>query len=129
MSSPQDTAAADQPSFETALTRIEAIVHELEEGQTGLAGSLARYEEAVRLLKQCYGLLENAERKIELLIGFDAAGNIVTEPFDDTATADRPDQAAPRTRRRSAPTPKTAPIVPVAPSGNSSLDDPPGGLF
>ena len=99
MNNPNETAA-EQPTFESALARIEAIVHELEEGQTGLAESLARYEEAVRLLKQCYGLLENAERKIELLVGFDAAGNVVTEPFDDTATADRPAEASARNRRR-----------------------------
>jgi exodeoxyribonuclease VII small subunit len=129
MSNPTDTAAADQPSFETALERIEAIVHELEEGQTGLAESLARYEEAVRLLKQCYGLLENAERKIELLVGFDAAGNLVTEPFDDTATADRAEQAGPRSRRRAGPSSKTKPVAPVAPSSDSSPDEAVGELF
>jgi exodeoxyribonuclease VII small subunit len=30
------------PSFEEALDRLEAIVHELEEGQIGLEESLAR---------------------------------------------------------------------------------------
>jgi exodeoxyribonuclease VII small subunit len=110
-----DSPIPDPPSFESALARIEAIVHELEESQTGLAESLGRYEEAVGLLKQCYGLLERAERRIELLVGADAAGNPLTEPFDDTASTDRDQQAAPRSRRRSAPAPKSAPPSPTAP--------------
>ena len=68
----------DCPTFEEALENLEAIVHELEEGQIGLAEALARYEQGVKLLKQCFNLLEGAERKIELLSGFDAAGNPVT---------------------------------------------------
>jgi exodeoxyribonuclease VII small subunit len=110
-----DTSIPDPPSFESALARIEAIVHELEEGQTGLAESLGRYEEAVGLLKQCYGLLEKAERRIELLVGTDAAGNPVTEPFDDTASTERDQQASPRSRRRSSAAPKPAPPAPTAP--------------
>ena len=110
-----DSPIPDPPSFESALARIEAIVHELEEGQTGLAESLGRYEDAVGLLKQCYGLLERAERRIELLVGADAAGNPLTEPFDDTASTDRDQQSAPRSRRRSTPPPKVAPAVPTAP--------------
>jgi exodeoxyribonuclease VII small subunit len=94
--------------FEAALVRIEGIVHELEEGKTGLADSLARYEEGVQLLRQCFGLLEKAERRIELLVGVDGAGNLLTEPFDDTATAERATQEAPRSRRRSAKPAKAA---------------------
>jgi exodeoxyribonuclease VII small subunit len=126
MSNPTETAS-EQPTFESALARIECIVHELEEGQTGLAESLACYEEAVRLLKQCYGVLEKAERKIELLVGIDAAGNIVTEPFDDTATAERAEsQVAPKPRRSASPA-KSSDAAPVR-----SLDakvDSPQGLF
>ncbi len=31
-------------------------------------------------------MLQTAERQVEVLTGFDAAGNPVTVPFDDTAT-------------------------------------------
>jgi exodeoxyribonuclease VII small subunit len=123
----------DEPlSFESALARIETIVHELEEGQTGLAESLNRYEEGVRLLRQCYGLLEKAERRIELLVGSDAAGNPVTEPFDDTASIEREQQGAPRSRRRSAAAAKAAPATPIEPAeprAGASGVDAPGGLF
>jgi exodeoxyribonuclease VII small subunit len=94
----------DCPSFEDALTNLETIVHELEEGQIGLADSLTRYEHGVKLLKQCYGMLEGAERKIELLSGFDAAGNPLTQPYDDEASAERDQRGEARSKRRSAKT-------------------------
>jgi exodeoxyribonuclease VII small subunit len=74
------------PSFEQALTRLDEIVHLLEEGNLGLNEALERYEEGVKLLRQSYELLQRAERKIELLSGIDAEGNPLTQPFDDTAT-------------------------------------------
>jgi exodeoxyribonuclease VII small subunit len=74
------------PTFEQALARLEEIVHQIEEGELGLNEALERYEEGVKLLRQSYELLERAERKIELLSGFDAEGNPVTQPFDDEAT-------------------------------------------
>ena len=52
-----------QPSFEESLDALEEIVHALEEGQIGLAEALTRYEQGVKLLRQCYELLAGAERK------------------------------------------------------------------
>jgi len=88
--------------FETALTRLEEIVHALEEGDLGLGESLARYEEGVKLLRQSHELLERAERRIELLSGIDAEGNPITQPFDDSATHDPAAPGKSRSRRRSA---------------------------
>jgi len=79
---------SDQPNFEQALERLEEIVHLLEEGDLGLNEALQRYEEGVKLLRQSYDLLQRAERRIEILSGVDAQGNPITQPFDDTATAD-----------------------------------------
>jgi exodeoxyribonuclease VII small subunit len=88
------------PSFEEALGRLEEIVHDLEEGDLGLAQSLGHYESGIRLLKQCYGLLEGAERRIALLNGVDGEGNPTTMPFDDAATS-LDDKVQKRGRRRS----------------------------
>jgi exodeoxyribonuclease VII small subunit len=133
MSDTLDVPSSEQSlGFESALARIEAIVHELEEGQTGLAESLGRYEEAVQLLRQCYGLLERAERRIELLVGADAAGKPLTEPFDDTASAEREPQGPARNRRRAPQVPKTAPASPSDPAAEASDRggvDATGGLF
>ena len=70
-------------SFEESLVALEKIVAELESGKLGLSDALARYEEGVKHLKGCQQLLEEAERKIELLSGVDAEGNPITKPFAD----------------------------------------------
>ena len=44
-------SSAETLSFEEALTSLEQIVQELEEGKLGLAESLSRYEQGVNLLK------------------------------------------------------------------------------
>ena len=78
--------SGQQPTFEQSLAELEAIVHDLEEGELGLADSLARYEQGVKHLKHCYQLLQSAERKIELLTGVTDNGAAVTAPFDAAAT-------------------------------------------
>jgi exodeoxyribonuclease VII small subunit len=92
-----------QPSlcFEDALGELETIVHELEEGQIGLAEALGRYEKGIGLLKQCYGLLENAQRRIEVLTGIDANGNPRTEPLADAEAGSLEEKAQLRSQRRS----------------------------
>ena len=88
------------PSFEAALGQLQDIVHDLEEGDLGLEPSLARFEEGIRLLRNCYQILEQAEQKIEILTNQDAAGNLVTVPFDATATFDGGDKPAKKPGRR-----------------------------
>ena len=91
-------------SFESALTQLQEIVSDLEEGDLGLEPSLARFEEGIRLLRSCYQILEQAEQKIEILTGQDAAGNPVAVPFDATATFESAEKPAARKpgRRRTA---------------------------
>lgn len=93
--------AVEELSFEQALSAVEKIVHELEEGQTGLAESLDKFEEGVQLLRRCHNLLEGAERRIELVTGVDAQGNPLTKPFNDQATLDTEQPAQTRSQRRS----------------------------
>lgn len=99
---PAESSADAPATFEQALTRLETIVHDLEDGRIGLEESLARYEQGVGLLRQCYELLARAERRIELLGGVDADGNAVTSPFEDEQTT-LAQKAARRSRRRSTP--------------------------
>jgi exodeoxyribonuclease VII small subunit len=93
-------SAAPATTFESALLRLEEIVGALEEGQIPLADSLAHYEEGIKLLKQCYQSLGQAERRIELLSRVDSAGGAHSEPFDDSATS-LEEKAQTRSRRRS----------------------------
>lgn len=97
---------SDTPSFEAALASLEAIVHDLEDGDLGLAEALARYEAGIKHLRHCYDLLEQAERKIELLTGIDAEGRAKTVPFAEDEPPTEPEQASPTpksARRRKSP--------------------------
>ena len=133
------TANDDCPSFEDALASLEQIVRDLEEGKLGLAESLTRYESGVKLLKQCFGLLESAERRIELLTGVDAAGNPVTKPFDDEATLAGDDATSARSRRGGKTTKRAASRTEASRSAAARAESPrpaedaepdePGALF
>jgi exodeoxyribonuclease VII small subunit len=54
--------------FEYAMARLETIVAELERGDLPLDDSLKIFEEGVRLSKTCLKMLEDAERKVEILV-------------------------------------------------------------
>jgi exodeoxyribonuclease VII small subunit len=101
MAKKQEKPTAEELTFEQALSAVEQIVHELEEGQAGLAESLGKFEEGVQLLRRCQHLLEGAERRIELVTGVDAQGNPVTKPFNDQATIDAEQPGQTRSQRRS----------------------------
>jgi exodeoxyribonuclease VII small subunit len=54
--------------FEYAMSRLETIVAELEKGDLPLDDSLKIFEEGIRLSKTCLKMLEDAERKVEILV-------------------------------------------------------------
>lgn len=54
--------------FEDALARLETIVTELEKGDLPLDESLKIFEEGIKLSKTCLKMLDDAERKVEILI-------------------------------------------------------------
>ena len=54
--------------FEKALSRLETIVTELETGELSLDDSLKIFEEGVKLSKTCLKMLDEAERKVEILV-------------------------------------------------------------
>lgn len=88
-----DAAVGAAPgTFEVSLAELDAIVHQLEDGELGLAESLARYEQGVKHLKHCYQLLQSAEQKIDLLTGVQRNGTPITQslatdaaPLEDSA--------------------------------------------
>ncbi len=89
---------------------------------------MAKYEQGVGLLRQCYSLLERAERRIEQLAGIDADGNPITEPFDDESTASLDEQGEPRNRRRVAKK-KSVRKMAKKPKPKPTDIDEPGTLF
>lgn len=56
-----------EKTFEKALTRLEEIVRNLEEGELTLGDSLKVFEEGVALSKFCSDELESAEKKVTML--------------------------------------------------------------
>ncbi len=59
--------AKEKQTFEQAMEKLDRIVERIESGQTGLAESIAEYEQGVKLIKQCRTILDAAEKKIQLL--------------------------------------------------------------
>lgn len=90
-------------SFEDALAALTDIVRQLEDGALSLDESLAKYEQGIRHLGRCQKMLSKAERKIEVLHGFDADGEAITKRFDE-APMSLDEKAKQRSRRRSART-------------------------
>ena len=73
----------EQPrSFESSLEALEQIVHELESGDLPLEKSLELFEDGIRLSRQCQERLNQAERRIEVLLR-DNQGRPVVSPFEN----------------------------------------------
>ena len=67
--------------FEDALNKLEKIVSKLEEGDIPLEESLKLFEEGIRLSQFCNQKLDEAEKKVEILLK-DKNGMIKAHPFD-----------------------------------------------
>lgn len=55
-------------NFEVAIKNLEQIVQELEKGDLNLDESVKKFEEGMALSKKCTKILEEAEKKITILI-------------------------------------------------------------
>ncbi len=55
-------------SFEENVEQLEKIVQELEKGDLNLDESIKKFEEGMNLSKKCNEILEEAEKKITVLI-------------------------------------------------------------
>jgi exodeoxyribonuclease VII small subunit len=73
--------AKNELSFEDALKRLEGIAREIEEGKIGLEESITRYEEGMKLVKQCRDILARAEQKIQKLQPT-PSGHLEAGPFE-----------------------------------------------
>jgi exodeoxyribonuclease VII small subunit len=76
----------EQPkSFEASLEALEQIVRELESGDLPLEKSLELFEDGIRLSRQCQERLNQAERRIEVLLR-DNQGRPVVSAFEEAKT-------------------------------------------
>lgn len=69
-------------SFEASLTALEKVVRELERGDLPLEESLKLFEQGVKLSRECQERLNQAERRVELLLR-DTQGRPILSAFDE----------------------------------------------
>ena len=68
-------------SFEEQISELEKIINELENGKLNLDDSVVKFEEGMKISKECSKMLENAEKKITILLN-DENGEVKEEDFN-----------------------------------------------
>ena len=66
-------------TFEDSMKNLETIVTELEKGDLSLDASVEKFEEGIKISKECNKILEEAEKKISILLEND--GELTEENF------------------------------------------------
>ncbi len=74
-------------TFEASLEALEQIVQQLESGDLALEKSLELFEQGIRLSRECQDRLNQAERRIEVLLR-DNQGRPVVSAFASTSDED-----------------------------------------
>jgi exodeoxyribonuclease VII small subunit len=67
-------------NLEKALTDLEEIVEELESGDLPLEKAMKKFEEGIKLTRNCQAALKEAEQKVEILLK--SAGGEDLEEFE-----------------------------------------------
>lgn len=78
----------EELSFEASFHRLEEILEKMNSGAVSLDESLKLYEEADRLITLCSKRLNEAERKIEILIKNRNNGDLVLGSDQKPSTQD-----------------------------------------
>lgn len=58
----------EEKSFEELMKSLEEIASQLEKGDLNLEESISKFEEGMKLSKKCNEIIENAEKKITILL-------------------------------------------------------------
>lgn len=59
--------------FEEALQRLDEVVRSLESGELSLEAALDLFAEGVDLARYCYGMLDAAEQRLQVLAGVEVS--------------------------------------------------------
>ena len=68
----------ENKNFEDMMKDLEQIAKDLENGELSLDESVKKFEEGMEISKSCSKILEDAEKKITILIK-DSNGNVIEE--------------------------------------------------
>lgn len=77
----EEVQSGPDETYDGLVSRLELVVKELESGELTLEQSIARFAEGIRLSREATKKLDEAERKVELLVR-SADGGEALEPFD-----------------------------------------------
>lgn len=70
-------------NFEESMKQLEQIANELEKGDLDLDISVKKFEEGMKISRECSDILEKAEKKITMLIK-NSNGELTEENFVQT---------------------------------------------
>ena len=70
----------ENKSFEELMENLENIVQELEKGDLNLDDSVTKFEEGMKISKECNKILESSEKRISILL--ENNGEISEENFE-----------------------------------------------
>lgn len=71
---------AGKISFEDKMKELEKIAQELENGELNLDESMKKFEEGMKISKECTRILDEAEKKITILI--EDNGNLEEKKYE-----------------------------------------------
>ena len=69
----------EELSFEESMNKLEELVKKLEEGNLDLDERIKIYSEAVKLKERCRKILDESERKVEILMN--SADGLIKDEF------------------------------------------------
>ena len=69
----------EELSFEESMNKLEGLGKKLEEGNLDLDESIKIYSEAVKLKERCRKILDESERKVEILMN--SADGLIKDEF------------------------------------------------
>ncbi|MDD4895010.1 MAG: exodeoxyribonuclease VII small subunit [Candidatus Omnitrophica bacterium] len=77
----------EKQNLEDDIKKLQKLVEELASGKLTLGESLKKYEEGIKLAQGCSDALNEAERKVELLMKKD--GKYSLEKFEDSPSQEK----------------------------------------
>lgn len=69
-------------NFEEKLEELEKIAMQIEDGKLSLEDSISKFEEGIKLSKECTKILDDAEKKINILLE-NEEGDMIESKFEE----------------------------------------------
>lgn len=72
---------SEKPDFENNMKALESLVERLESGELSLDDAMKTFEQGIKLTRECQTALDEAEQKVQVLLG--EGDNERLEPLSD----------------------------------------------